>query len=68
MVRDDVIALQTDVAELKDELKSIKEERDQMKKVISEQQKFLETVKRDRSKNNVFMSGIPNSLMIDVDD
>ena len=64
-MKDDVIALQTDVAELKDELKLIKEERDQMKKVISEQQKFLETVRRDRSKNNLFMSGIPNSFEID---
>ena len=35
-----------------------------MKKVISEQQRFLETVKRDKVKDNIFISGIPNSMDI----
>ena len=64
-VHDDVKGLQTEVTVMREELKVVKDERNQMKKVISEQQKYLETIRRDRTKDNVFISGIPNSLDID---
>ena len=50
---------------MKEELNTVKEERINTKKVISEQQRFLETVRRDRVKDNIFISGIPNSLDIE---
>ena len=62
---DDVQGLKVEMEEVKDELKNIKTERDTLKKVVSEQQKFLESVRRDKVKDNIFMSGIPNSMNIE---
>ena len=35
-----------------------------MKKVLLEQQKALESLKREKIRNNVFISGIPNAVTI----
>ena len=45
---------------LRNDLETVTNEHKVIKKIISEQQKFLETVRRDKIKNNIFISGIPN--------
>jgi hypothetical protein len=63
-LKDEIGGFRKEVDDLKDELNTIKDERNTLKKVISEQQKFLETLKRDKVKDNIFIAGIPNSLNI----
>ena len=36
-----------------------------IKKVLNEQQKFLEQTRKEDTKNNIFISGIPNELSLD---
>ena len=43
-----------------DENVEIKNENKVIKKTVLEQQKFLEIMSRDRTKNNIFVSGVPN--------
>ena len=49
---------------LHNDLETVTNENKVIKKIISEQQKFLETVRRDKIKNNIFISGIPNRVNI----
>lgn len=37
-----------------------------IKKVLNEQQKFLERTRKEDTKNNIFISGIPNELSLDL--
>ena len=37
-----------------------------IKKVLSEQQKYLERMQREQNKNNVFLTGIPNAVTADM--
>ena len=66
-LKDEINGYRQEVNDLKDQLKDATNERNTLKKVVSEQQKFLETLKRDKVKDNIFISGIPNTLNIDGD-
>ena len=53
-------------------LKSVEDENDRLRKenaeikaAISEQQKFLERIRREKNAANIFISGIPNELEVD---
>ena len=49
---------------LRNDLETVTNENKVIKKIISEQEKFLETVRTDKIKNNIFISGIPNRVNI----
>ena len=61
---DEIDGFKTEVGQLKNKLKEVEDESKVLKKVISDQQKFLETVKKEKVRDNVFISGIPNSMNI----
>ena len=44
---------------LQDENQKLLADQNVLKKVVAEQQNFLETLRNDRTKNNLFISGIP---------
>ena len=46
------------------ELDNVKQENVTLKKVVGEQQKFLETLRRDQQCKNIFISSIPETLTI----
>ena len=52
-------------AELKADNKKLDEDNKTLRKVITEQQKFLEHIHNDMMRNNVFITGIPNEMTID---
>ena len=52
----------SEIQSVRDELEKANGDISTLKKVINEQQKFMESSKRDLIKNNVFISGIPNHL------
>lgn len=49
---------------LRREIEAINSERILLKKIINEQQRFIEVTKCSSIKNNVFITGIPNSVLI----
>ena len=51
--------------EMKQGYQKLKVENDTLRKAITEQQKFLENLHREKVRNHIFMSGIPNELNID---
>ena len=53
---------------LRADVNSVKEENKVIKKIILEQQKFLEAVKREKIRNNVFITGIPNEVNLNDED
>ena len=57
----------TEFNDVKSELEALKEENTKAKKSMNEQQKFLESSKRESIKKNVFISGLPNTLTQDDD-
>ena len=57
--------IKKDANTLKERVDQIEDERKVLKKVILEQQKCLEFIRRDKLRNNVFMTGIPNTATID---
>ena len=54
--------LQGEIDGLKEQLEEADGERKELKKVVVEQQKFLESAKREKMRNKVYMSGIPKQL------
>ena len=60
----DINPLKAEVKNLRDDLNESSEQCKAMKKVLLEQQKALESLKREKNRNNVFISGIPNAVMI----
>ena len=66
-LKDEINGYRQEVSDLKDQLKDATNETNILKKVVSEQQKFLEWLKRDKVKDNIFISGIPNTLDIGGD-
>ena len=55
-------SIDTKIKSLTDENKRLTQENNAIKKVVSEQQKCLERLQRNDSKNNIFISGVPNKL------
>ena len=55
------------VKTLTDENQKLMRENTMIKKVVSEQQKCLERLQRNDSKNNIFISGIPNKVNTDME-
>ena len=55
----------TKIKKVSDDLANVVSENNTLKKVVLQQQHFLENIRRDRTKENVFVSGIPNILTID---
>ena len=53
--------------ELSDENEQIRNENKVIKMTILEQQKFLEFIGKDRTKNNIFISGVPNEMTTEGD-
>ena len=64
ILKTETIAISKDVTTLREELTTFADEHKVIKKVIFEQQKCLESLKREKIRNNVFISGIPNSTTI----
>ena len=60
--------LGAEINELREQIDKAEQEIKSFKKVITEQQKFMESSKRDKMRNKVFMAGIPNELNIKDDD
>ena len=60
--------LQAEIKELREKVDKADDETKILKKVIVEQQKFLEGAKREKMQSKVFMSGIPEELSIDEED
>ena len=60
--------LGAEINELREQIDKSEQEIKSFKKVITEQQKFMESSKRDKMRNKVFMAGIPNDLEIKDDD
>ena len=56
-----------EIDSLKEKLENADKDSKILEKVISQQQTFLETIKRDKIKNNVFMSGIHNNYVLGAD-
>ena len=52
------------VTDMKRDCEAISTENKMLKKTILEQQKFLEGLRRDKLKDNIFMTGIPESYTI----
>ena len=54
--------VKSEVKTVTDENIRLAQENVTMKKVLSEQQRFLERTRREETKNNLFISGIPNAV------
>ena len=54
----------TKVEGLESDIDTLRNENNTLKKAVLEQQKFMEQLRRDRNKNNVFVSGIPCKMVI----
>ena len=57
--------VKSEVKTVADENKRLADENATIKKVLSEHQKFMERSQRELSKNNIFISGIPNAVQPD---
>ena len=55
----------TKIKKVSDDLANIVLESNTLKKVVLQQQHFLENIRKERTKENIFVSGIPNTLTID---
>ena len=60
-LNDEIGACKKEVGDWKDQLRKVEDESKVLKKVISDQQRLLESGKKDKVKN-IFISGIPNSI------
>ena len=56
--------MNAEVKALKDQLEEADKERQLLKKVVSEQQNFLEGSKREKMKNKVYIAGVPDELTL----
>lgn len=68
IVKADIDPMKVEIKSLREDLDNSKDQCKIMKKVILEQQKTLEYLKRDRIRHNVFISGIPNTIKINNND
>ena len=57
--------VRSEVKTVSDENKRLAEENKNMKKILLEHQKFMERARREETKNNIFISGIPNAVKQD---
>ena len=53
------------IQDVEDENERLKKENSEIKAALSEQQKFLERIRSEKTATNIFISGIPNELEID---
>ena len=60
--------IKAEVKTVADENKRLAVENAAIKKVLLEHQKFLERSRKDETKNNIFLSGIPNAVQPDFTD
>ena len=54
-----------EMSQMNETMESLRNENNMIKKAVVEQQKFLEHLRRDKNKNNVFITGIPCKMKID---
>lgn len=64
IVKTETEAISKDLTTLREDLDSNVDDIKSLKNVVYEQQKYLESLKREKLRNNVFISGIPNSVTI----
>lgn len=57
-----------EMSDMTDNMDSLRNENNMIKKAMLEQQKFMEMLRRDKNKNNVFITGIPCKMKIDGND
>lgn len=50
---------------LKSDIETLKKDNKVLKQIISEQQKFIESIKRDTIKDNVYITGLPKTMAIE---
>ena len=56
------------IKKVSEDVTNLMSENNTLKKVVLQQQHFLENIRRERTKENIFVSGIPNILTIDGED
>ena len=68
VINADIEPMKTEIQSLRDDLNDSKDQFAMLKKVSLEQQKQLEFLKREKIRNNVFISGLPNTVKIGNND
>lgn len=60
--------IENKIQPIREENERLTKENKKMKVVLQEHQKYLERIRKEETKNNIFISGIPKAILSDMSD